>query len=120
MNMTTTKESVWKIPTPLKREGRRAAKIIRDYCQTHDLGSSERMFYSPKEWTERGEEYGTESLLVIVHEGCDASIAISLDGAYNSGAFPSYRHYNELDKALRDEGLYLEGLYSWCSAVYKA
>ena len=116
--MTTTQQDAWKIPTPLKREGRRAAKIIRDYCQTHDLGSSERMFYSPREWTDRGEQYGTESLLVIVHEACDASIAISLDGAYNSGV--SYDHYNALDKALRDEGLYLEGLYSWCSAVYKA
>lgn len=111
-----SKPDVWEIPTELNDEGKRAAEIIRDYCLANDLGSSERVFYSPKEWTERGERYGTESLLIAVHEGCDAAIAISLDGAYNSGR--SYAHYEGLDKKLCDDGMYLEGMYTWCSAVY--
>lgn len=111
-----SQHSGWKIPTPLTPAGRRAAEIIRDYCSKHDLGPGERMFYTPEEWSERGEEYGTDSVLVVVHEACDAAIAISMDGAYYSNA--SYKHFGRLDQQLRSKGMYLEGMYSWCSAVY--
>jgi len=67
--------------------------------------------YSPKAWAERGEDYGFDSLLVIVHDG---------------GAFAPLCNYNYCDyvsieqfnAALKAEGLYVEGCTCWYSAVY--
>jgi hypothetical protein len=68
-------------------------------------------FYSPKDWAERGEEYGKESVLVIVHDGGDVAPVCNLD-------YECYDLNNEMVEAMSAAGFFVEGCTSWYSAVY--
>ena len=99
------------IPTPLSRKGQQAAKVVRDFMKKYDLSSGGcTIFYSPQEWAERGEEYGSESELVIVYDGGD--LFDIMDG-YN------YTLQDELIKTLAKIGLYFEPCTHWYCAVYE-
>jgi hypothetical protein len=69
-------------------------------------------FYSPRDWEERGEEYGTHSKLVVVHDGGD--LAYFFD--YNQEA---YSYMLKMQKALEAAGYYSEACTCWYSAIYK-
>lgn len=67
-----------------------------------------RAFYSPKEWRERGEDYGGRSELVIVYDGGDVGQCCRMDGAL----------YERTRAALEPLGLYIEECTGWYAAVY--
>lgn len=103
----------WPIPTDLDDRGRIAAKAILDFLEEKDLtyhGGGGR-FYSPREWEERGEEYGRRSLLIITHDGGDHAVALNID-------YGAYALMEQLAERLRAHGFYVEQCTSWYSAVY--
>jgi len=64
-----TKETI-KIPTGLNDLARKTAQTILETIGPEiDTGGC-RLFYSPQEWKERGEEYGLKSLLIVVWWRC--------------------------------------------------
>jgi hypothetical protein len=70
-------------------------------------------FYSPKEWADRGEDYGTDSELIVVHDGGDHAYAFS----WSQG---QYDLIDAMVENLNPLGVYSEQCTSWYSAVYKA
>lgn len=74
-------------------------------------GGGCRAFYSPQEWSERGEKYGKESFLVVVHDGGDLAPYFSLD-------YQKYDQYNKMEEALGKIGYFQEQCTSWYSAIY--
>ena len=76
-------------------------------------GGGCKAFYSAKEWKERGESYGTNALLVLVHDGGDLAPLCNWD-------YECYKQMDEFGKYLREKHeVYVEGCTSWYSAVYK-
>jgi|TARA_R110000751_G_scaffold75673_1_gene152340 hypothetical protein len=100
------------IPTPLSRNGRKAAAIIKKYMHKkgYSTGGS-RTFYTPREWTDRGESYGCRSELVFVYDGGDLYSVMNheLGGAGEQ----------DLSQELAKAGLYHEQCTGWYSAIYK-
>lgn len=109
--MTTTTE--WTIPKGLSKKGRDAAKVILDFLKEKGLtdhGGGGK-FYSPKEWKDRGESYGTNSVLVVTHDGGDHAGAFNWD-------YEQYGLLDELRLRLNAEGMYQEQCTCWYSAIY--
>ena len=105
----------WPIPAGLSKQGRDAAKAIVEFLADHgmtDHGGGGK-FYTPAEWRERGEEYGTRSLLVITHDGGDHAAAFNWD-------YECYELIEQLREKLSPLGVYIEQGTSWFSAVYPA
>lgn len=75
-------------------------------------GGGCRAFYSPKEWADRGEEYGLTSELIVVYDGGDLVPYFNLD----EGAFSLFEAMNEV---LNEAGYWFEPCTGWYSAVYK-
>ena len=112
--MQTEVEQRWPIPADLCEDGRQAANVIRDFLAEHDATNhgGGGKFYSPSQWADRGEAYGTNSLLVITHDGGDHAGAFNLD-------YEQYEMNNELQKRLMSRGMFVEGCTCWYSAVYR-
>lgn len=68
-------------------------------------------FYTPEEWKARGEDYGTESLFVVVHDGGDVAAVCNYD-------YGDYALIEEGSKALAKAGAFVENCTGWYSAVY--
>ena len=105
------------IPKGLTRKGRQAATAILKRLREASLdGKVEtggcRLFYSPKEWKDRGEEYGTEGILVVVYDGGDAYHHFS----YNTEAVS---YLDKMAEALKKVGVHAEACTGWYSAVYE-
>lgn len=101
------------IPTGLTRKGRNAAHKILNVLRKHNMMDTGgcKLFRSPKEWSERGEKYGTESLLVVIH-----------DGGYPSeffGEFGPTSFNEEMVEALKAVGCYPERCTGWYTAIYE-
>jgi len=97
-------------------EPRKVAEIVLG-CATEAMGEEPdpcgcKTFYSPLEWKERGEEYGLESELIVVHDGGDFAHLCSY--LYNSPKLQE--RFIEL---LEAEGYYIEPCTCWYGAVYK-
>ncbi|MEB3023005.1 MULTISPECIES: hypothetical protein [Mycolicibacter] len=109
-------EDLWPIPDDLSADGKEVAETIRQFLSDKELqyhGGGGR-FYSPAQWHDRGEEYGTNSLLVITHDGGDHAPAFNLDYGHHT-------LHEELQKLLTDKhGVFIEACTSWYSAVYRA
>jgi hypothetical protein len=108
-------DSQWPIPDDLSPLGRRAAETIVAFLTEHDAthhGGGGR-FYSPAEWRDRGEEYGTESLLIVTHDGGAHAPAFNLD-------YEQYEFQEELKIRLEEIGVYPEQATSWYSSIHKA
>lgn len=105
--------STWDIPNGLTRKGREAATLIRDFLREKDItetGGGGR-FYTPREWRDRGEKYGTESLLIVTHDGGDHAPAFNMD-------YLAYELMEELRVRLSAIGVFPEQCTSWYSAIY--
>jgi hypothetical protein len=106
-------------PKGLSKKGRQAYRAIVDALRKHGLvyTGGGRAFYSPKEWKDRGEDYGTESQLVVVYDGGD------LFYVFNSSMHSEFEKpanvREEIDKRLADFGLYVEECTGWYAAVYE-
>ena len=100
------------IPDDLSEKGRLAAETIVKVLNAfsgNNTGGCE-TFFTPDAWKKRGEKYGGESELIIVHEG---------------GAAPffdyDYCQYHLIDRMtneLNKVGVYSECCTRWYSAVY--
>jgi hypothetical protein len=99
-------------PKGLTKSGRAAYRVILALIRKHDLVYSGgcKVFYSPKEWRLRGEEYGTSSELIVVYDG----------GAHRELFEPEYSFSftEELTASLRKSGLWFEPCTCWYSAIY--
>jgi hypothetical protein len=107
-------ENQWPIPEGLSPAGHTAADVIREFLVEKQLtyhGGGGK-FYSPQQWSDRGEEYGTQSLLVITHDGGDHAGAFNLD-------YEQYELHEQLQDRLRKHGLFMEGCTCWYTAVYR-
>jgi hypothetical protein len=96
-------------PKDLSPAGILAYTAITTLVTNHDLQTGGcKAFYSPKEWSSRGEKYGARSELIIVYDGGELGEVCRLDGAF----------YNELVGSLKGYGLYVEECTGWYAAVY--
>lgn len=101
------------LPFPqLKELVLQAAEEVLD-----DVGREELLrdspFYTPEEWAARGEEWGLNSQLVLVHEGSWFSYLLNLE----EQAYALYDAFAEkLNQILPD--YHFELCTSWCSALY--
>lgn len=106
-------EDSWPIPDGLSADGKAAAETIRKFLTEKGLechGGGGR-FYSPEQWLNRGEGYGTESLLIITHDGGDHALVLDLDYGH-----PELNE--ELQKLLQQQAMFIEACTCWYSAVY--
>lgn len=99
------------IPEDLSDEGRKVAEAIKDLLGPEATGGGCRAFYAPEEWADRGESYGTTSVLVLCHDGGALAPYCNMD----YGAWPLVE---KLMGVLRPLGYYVEGCTCWYSAVY--
>lgn len=125
----STREHDLDMPENLDATGRRAHAIIVAYLQEHgfaDNGTCQ-AFYSPTEWTEREESYGTKSHLVVVYDGGAIRPVFSMDAAYDldcavyretGKSRKPYGLYEGMQAKLREAGLYFEECTRWYAAVY--
>ena len=75
-------------------------------------GGGCRAFYSPREWKERGESYGTNAVLIICHDGGDLAPLCNFD-------YECYKAMEEFRNFLGDKfGVYPEQCSSWYTAIY--
>jgi hypothetical protein len=70
-----------------------------------------RTFYSPEEWRERGESYGRDSVLIVVHDGGDYAHAFNFD-------YGNWELRDQINAALAEAGYYAESCTSWYTAIY--
>lgn len=73
-------------------------------------GGGCKAFYSKREWRDRGEEYGTDAVLILCHDGGDLTNMC--------GYYPSPKAEDAFYLYLKAKGYYVEGCTSWYSAVY--
>jgi hypothetical protein len=73
-----------------------------------------RVFYSPEEWMERGEQYGTDAELVVVYDGGDHARFFSMD----ADSFTMYASTERMREALEEVGAWFEECTGWYAAVY--
>jgi hypothetical protein len=102
-------------PEGLSRKGKKAMKVIlkvaKECGMSYTGGCTP--FYSPSEWKDRGESYGTESLLVVCHDGGD------LEGFFSP--YEAIEMFSEkLIEALAAEGMFFENCTGWYTAIYEA
>ena len=74
-------------------------------------GGGCRAFYTPDEWLDRGEDYGTRSKLIVCHDGGDLLPYFSYDGT-------DYGRSEKMEEALEKLGYYAEQCTCWYTAIY--
>jgi hypothetical protein len=95
------------------------ARIVADLVVatlTADLGKAPyaggcRAFYSPQEWVARGERYGRDAVLILVHDGGDLSYYCNPDKGDHAAV-------RILSDALRAHGFFIQACTCWYSAIY--
>lgn len=109
------------IPETLKGLAREAAEKVVAYIRAQhkkafdenkEPGAGGKMFYTPEEWKERGEKYGTEALVVVVHDGGDHAPYFNWD-------YECYKLIEGLAEELAKIGCFAEQCTGWYSAIYK-
>ena len=90
-------------------------KIVRVLELSNIIDIDYKIFYSPQEWKDRGELYGLESHLIIVHDGGNICRFFNLDYAMMDG----YIKYEFMRTELEDSEIYTEQCTNWYSAVYE-
>jgi hypothetical protein len=124
-----------KMPEGLDKDGESAYRTVVEYLEKHKLlfTGGCRVFYSPEEWKERGEQYGRESKLIVVYDGAEARYCFSMDACYEHEDFVQelidsglkvakrnrYALYEDMQAELSKIGLFFEECTGWYSAVYK-
>lgn len=94
-------------------ECRKVAEIVKSVLGSKADDGGCKSFYAPDEWKAKGERFGTQSVLVLSHDGGDLAPYCNYD----------YMQYDKIDKlsdVLGKAGYYVENCTSWYSAVYKA
>ena len=106
-------------PEGLDQYGDQAYDIILQHLQEHGLTYTGgcRTFYSPEEWKTRGEQYGQDSVLVVVYDGGSVRATMNMDTA--SEHEQPYALYEELQSKLGCAGMYFEECTGWYAAIYR-
>jgi hypothetical protein len=101
------------IPEGLSEQGRKAAQVVLDVLirnrRVYTGGC--RTFYTPEEWRARGETWGLNALVIVVHDGGD--VAPFFNSAYGDGYATK-----DMREALQAAGFYAENSTSWYSDIY--
>lgn len=102
--------------THLRGETRKLADAIVGWLTTY-LGEAPdgggcTAFYSPAAWRKRGETYGGDSALVLVHDGGDLS-------PFCSWIHGNYKAMDAFQAFLKSQNYYVDPCTGWYSAVYK-
>lgn len=84
--------------------------VMRKHGEPHSGGC--KCFYSPEEWAARGEDYGQNAVLIVVHDGGDQAKFFNWD-------YECYELIDEICKALAPLRLLVEQHTCWYSAIYK-
>lgn len=102
-----------KRPEGLSELGNKAYDAIMAFLEDHDMKYTGgcKAFRSPQEWEEREEEFGTDSELLVVHDGGDLSHIFNLDKA-------DPELYQKIQAALDKQGVFAEQCTSWYTAIY--
>jgi hypothetical protein len=88
-------------------------QLIEDIARQYGRDKVETpITYTPAQWKARGEQYGTESLCIVVHDGGDYGPFFDLV----HGHFEA--HYF-MQEELAKHGLWFETCTTWYSAIYK-
>lgn len=108
-------------PSDLSAQGKLAHEVVLKFLRAHKLTRTDAapVFYSPKEWTKRGEKYGHKGVLIVAYENADARYAFSLDAAATirtKGG--TYSTTDALQTALAEHGMHAEECTSWYAAIY--
>lgn len=112
-NIPNTFDEEFAIPKGLSKIGLKVAKAIRSYAKKRNLRSyGNTTFYSTQQWKDRKEDWGTESELIIVHDGGDIARFFNYD-------YGDYDEIERMNKILKRYGLYFESCTCWYSAIYK-
>ncbi len=72
------------------------------------------MFWSPREWDDRGEQFRSD-ILNLLYEGGDHAPSFSLDYASEGG---SYINWEEMLKLLEEHGVHHEQYFRWAGGLY--
>jgi hypothetical protein len=95
-----------------------AKKVVFDFLRSRGCDTTGIPSYTGAQWKARGEDYGQDSLLVILHEEGDHRPFFSMDACYRTGAASDYEPFEALMAELQKHGLWFETCTSWYSAVY--
>lgn len=82
---------------------------VQEWLIRHEL-DHDISFYTPEEWRARGEEYCTDSKLILVFEGNLFSVM--------NGYTDSYKLYDEFDRFVRGFGYYFDLGNAWNMGFY--
>jgi hypothetical protein len=109
------------IPSGLCPKGRAAAHAIVALLSARGVTPKERIFFTPKEWRQQGQEYGLTSVLIVVYED-EQGVApfFSLDACVPEGwGRPAdYERVESQMAFLRPLGVYSEQCTRWYSSVH--
>lgn len=103
-----------KIPSNLSNRGQLAAETIVAVLKSHDMTYTGgcRTFYTPEEWKKRGEKYGHDAVLIVVHDGGDVASFFNMD-------YEQYALTVAMQNALGKFKLFAEPCTSWYTAIYE-
>lgn len=106
------------IPEDLSPAGDEAARLILDIAKRlmrpddGELYSGGcKAFYSPDAWKKRGERYGHNACLIVVHDGGDLAPLFNLD-------CECYSLWETMFQELLMEGFRAEQATSWYTCIY--
>lgn len=107
-------------PDGLDEKGERAYEVVMAFLKARGMTYTGgcKAFYSPKEWRERGEEYGLESCLIVTHDGGDHARAFSFDACHVHGRPEEYEPCESMQDALGKVGCFAEQCTVWYTAIY--
>jgi len=101
------------MPKGLSAKGKRAYHAIMAFLKERGLTDTGgcQTFYSPQEWAERGEQYCTRALLIVVYDGGMVRPCFNLDEGYVL--------YEAMQEALHKVGFWSEAGTGWYSGIYE-
>lgn len=105
---------LYELPTTMTKRQREAADIVMRVAQDFEprtLDNGSRDFYTPDEWRARGESYGLNGSLIVVHDGGNLAPLFNHDYGYSSWV-------RVMRKSLEAEDFYVEACTPWYSAVF--
>jgi hypothetical protein len=107
-------------PEGLDARGERAYEVVVAFLKARGMTSAGgcKVFYSPGEWRERGEEYGREACLIVAHDGGDHARAFSFDACYVHGQAEEYEACEAMQDSLDKVECHAEQCTTWYSAIY--
>jgi hypothetical protein len=102
-----------KMPEGLTEDGVRAYNSIMGFMEArgHTYTGGCRAFYSPQEWKDRREEYGLNSVLIVVHDGGDLAPVFNY-------SYQCDNLVNAMFDTLKKVGLHSEPCTCWYTAIY--